>query len=65
MISTPVRKEAWAVWYKTIGEYLSIPPEHMLFCGMALGYRDPAAPINRLRTERAELEEFVIWRGFD
>jgi len=46
-------QEAWAVWYKTIREYLSIPPEHMLFCGMALGYRDPAAPINRLRTERA------------
>jgi len=35
----------------------------MLFCGMALGYRDEAAPINRLRTDRAELDEFAMFRG--
>jgi nitroreductase len=52
-------QEAWAVWYKTIGELFEIPPEHMLFCGMALGYRDPDAPVNRLRSERAPLAEFT------
>jgi hypothetical protein len=36
----------------------------MFFCGMALGYRDENAPINRLRTERAVLEEFATLRGF-
>jgi nitroreductase len=57
-------QEAWAVWYQTVGNYLGIPPAHMLFCGMALGFRDPAARINQLRTARAPLEEFVTWRGF-
>ena len=52
-------QEAWAVWYRTIGELFEIPAEHMLFCGMALGYRDPDAPVNRLRSERAPLTEFA------
>jgi len=58
-------QEAWAAWHKTVGESLQLPPEHMLFCGMALGYRDEDAPINLWRTERAPLEEFATLRGFD
>jgi nitroreductase len=57
-------QEAWAVWHKTVGEFLELAPEHMLFCGMALGYRDESAPINSLRTDRAALEEFAVLRGF-
>jgi len=56
-------QEAWAVWHKTVEAYLGIPPHLMFFCGMALGYRDDAAPINRLRTDRAPLEEFAVLRG--
>jgi nitroreductase len=56
-------QEAWAAWHKSIGEFFSMPPNLMLFCGMALGYRDEAAPINTLRTERASLSEFVSFRG--
>ncbi len=54
-------QEAWAAWHKTLGEFLRLPPELMLFCGIAVGYRDEAAPINQLRTERAPLQEFVTW----
>lgn len=56
-------QEAWSLWYRTLGEFLRFPPELMLFCGLALGYRDEAAPINRLRTDRAPLNEFVSFRG--
>lgn len=56
-------QEAWAIWHKTLGEYLDIPPELMLFCGMAVGYIDPAAPINSLRSEREPLEAFVKFKG--
>jgi len=56
-------QEAWAIWYKTVGEFLSIPPELMLFCGMGIGYGDPQAPINSLRSERAPLDSFVTFRG--
>jgi nitroreductase len=57
-------QEAWSVWYRTVGEFLKLPPELMLFSGMALGYRDDAAPINSLATERAPLTEFAELRGF-
>lgn len=56
-------QESWAVWHKTIEANLQLPSNLMLFCGMALGYRDDAAPINRLRTDRAELDEFAVIRG--
>jgi nitroreductase len=57
-------QEAWSVWHRTVAEFLALPPELMLFSGMALGYRDEAAPINRLRTDRAPLEEIAQLRGF-
>ena len=56
-------QEAWSYWPKSVGEFLSIPDELMLFCGMALGYKDEAHPINGWRTERAPLREFVQWHG--
>ena len=54
-------QEAWAAWHRTVAQFLGLPSEHMLFCGMALGFRDETAPINRLRTERAPLEEFATF----
>ena len=56
-------QEAWAIWHKTVGEYLSIPAELMLFCGMGIGFIDGAHPINRLRTDRAPLDEFATLVG--
>ncbi|HSZ73792.1 MAG TPA: nitroreductase [Rhizomicrobium sp.] len=55
-------QEAWAVWHNIIREYLNVPQNEMIFCGMAVGYADEAAPVNTLITERAALEEFAIIR---
>jgi nitroreductase len=57
-------QEAWAVWHRTVSEFLKLPTEQMLFCGMALGWRDESASINTLRTDRAPLEAFATLRGF-
>jgi nitroreductase len=57
-------QEAWSHWASTVGEFLRLPPELMLFSGMALGHRDDSHPINRLRTGRALLGEFASLRGF-
>lgn len=57
-------QEAWAIWPKTIAEFVNMPPELMLFCGMGLGYMDETAPINGLRTDRAPLEEWASFSGF-
>lgn len=57
-------QEAWSHWAGTVREFVALPPELMLFSGMALGYRDEDHPINRLRTARATLDEFATLRGF-
>lgn len=57
-------QEAWSAWHRTVGEFLRVPAELMLFAGLALGYRDEEASINRLRTARATLEEIATLRGF-
>jgi nitroreductase len=56
--------EAWTHWHKTVSTYLDLPNEQMLFCGMALGYADPAAPINQWRAPRADVDSFAIFSGF-
>jgi len=54
-------QEAWANHSRAIKEYLGIPDDHILFCGVSIGYEDADAAINQLRTERAELEEFTTF----
>jgi len=56
-------QEAWSLYPQTVGSFLQLPPERMLFCGMAIGYRNPDSPVNRLVTRRAPLEEFVRFHG--
>ncbi|SFI00521.1 Nitroreductase [Collimonas sp. OK307] len=58
-------QEAWSVYHQTVREFLQTPPERMLFCGMAIGYADPAAAVNRLQSEREPLEQFARLWGFD
>jgi nitroreductase len=57
-------QEAWTSWHKTVTAFLKLPPEHILFCGIALGYADEAAPINRWRAEREPVEAFATFEGF-
>ena len=56
-------QECWAIYPETIRGFLGTPPERMLFCGMAVGFRDEAAAVNGLVTARAPLEEFASFRG--
>jgi len=54
-------QEAWAVWHGVIRDYLAVPQNEMIFCGMAIGYADDVA-VNSLVSERAPLEEFATIR---
>ena len=56
-------QEAWSVYPETVGKFLGLPQDRLLFCGMAIGYRNPAHPLNDLVTRRAPLEEFARFRG--
>jgi nitroreductase len=57
-------QECWSIYNALVRETTGAPPELMLFCGMAIGYADPDAPVNRLESERAPLDEFATFRGF-
>jgi len=52
-------QECWAFHPQTVGRFLGWPDERMIFCGMAIGRRDPEHPVNRLRSERAPLDEWL------
>jgi nitroreductase len=45
-----------------IKETLNIPEEKQVVIGVAVGYRDPDAPVNQSRSGRAPLNELVKWR---
>ena len=36
----------------------------MIYCGMALGYADMTKPVNTLRSDRAEVDEIAVFKGF-
>ena len=57
-------QEAWALVHETVGAALALPPERMLYCGMALGYADEAHPINGWRTAREPPAAFARFSGF-
>ena len=54
---------AWTPFHRAVAQVLQFAPEEMLVCGMALGYADPAAIENTLRTERAPVTEFATFHA--
>ncbi len=58
-------QEFWSAFPRTLGEFLGLDEHHLLFSGMAMGYRDPDHPINALRTRRDPIEDWCELRGFD
>lgn len=52
-------QEAWCNQADAVAEFVQPPDELMLFCGMAIGYADPDAPVNTLRSDREPLEVFA------
>ncbi|MDP2133679.1 MAG: nitroreductase [Sulfuritalea sp.] len=52
---------AWLDYHRIIAGVLGFGAREQLVCGMSLGWADPAAVENTLATERAALEEFVVF----
>lgn len=58
-------QEIWALYGTYMRELLGIDDDHIFFCGMAIGYRDPEHPINNFEVPRVNLTENVKFIGFD
>lgn len=56
-------QECWAIYPKTIGSFLDLPENHILWTGMSIGYKDPDDPANDLMPKRAPANEWLKVRG--
>jgi nitroreductase len=56
---------ALADYHAIIRAQLGIPEGHTIICGMSIGYEDTSAPANRLRTDRAPVDEFARFIDFE
>jgi nitroreductase len=58
-------QQAWVSFHHTVRRFLNLPDNLMVYSGMALGYEDPAAPINSWRSPREPLDDFATFDGFE
>ena len=54
-------QEAWATRPNAVTSFLQTPDNLMLFCGMAIGYRNPQAPVNTLVSDRMPLDSWATF----
>jgi len=54
-------QEAWAIKQESVTAFVKAPDELMLFCGMAIGYKDDKAKINKLRTQRRSFKDWATF----
>ncbi|MEM9713370.1 MAG: nitroreductase [Actinomycetota bacterium] len=53
-------QESWAMYERAVAEFVGAPlDDEGIFCGMAIGHRDPDAPVNDLRSERMSVDDFA------
>ncbi len=57
-------QEAWAAYAAPVREALQIPDDHIFFCGLAIGYRDPDAAVNGFDVPRVGLDQVIRFEGF-
>lgn len=52
-------QESWAMYERAVAGFVGAPEDERIFCGMAIGRRDPEASVNDLRSERMPVDEFA------
>jgi nitroreductase len=57
-------QEIWAMYGSYMRELLGISDDYIFFCGMAIGHRDPDAPINNFEVSRVPISDAIEFRGF-
>ncbi|MDB3868416.1 nitroreductase [Gammaproteobacteria bacterium] len=52
-------QEAWSMKHDSVSEFVKAEDSDILFCGMAIGYRDESAAVNTLKSQRRPLKEWA------
>ncbi|MDC3144124.1 nitroreductase [Pelagibacteraceae bacterium] len=54
-------QESWSLKQNCVKEFLKVPDEYLLFCGMAIGYADKNSKINKLQTSRRPIDDWATF----
>ena len=54
-------QEAWSIKNDSVSAFLKASSDEILFCGMAIGYKDETNKINSLTSERRPLNEWATF----
>ena len=52
-------QEAWSMKHDSVSKFVKAEDSDILFCGMAIGYRDENAAVNSLKSKRRPLKEWA------
>ncbi len=52
-------QEAWSIKHESVSKFVKSEDSDMLFCGMAIGFKDDTAKVNSLQSERRPLTEWA------
>ena len=52
-------QEAWSMKHDSVSKFVKAEDSDILFCGIAIGYRDENAAVNSLKSERRPLKEWA------
>jgi nitroreductase len=56
---------AWVPFHSLVRRHTGATADQAFVCGMALGYADPAAPVNTFKPARIAVDEFAHFEGFE
>ena len=54
-------QESWSLKQNCVRTYLDVSENHILFCGMAIGYADKKNKINELSTSRRSIDDWATF----
>ena len=52
-------QEAWSIKNDSVSKFLDAPKDQILFCGMAIGYRNKRSKVNKLNSDRRHPDSWM------
>jgi len=57
-------QESWSSLRAPLKAHFKLAADEMIYCGMAMGFPDPSAAVNTLRSDRIGVDELAEFHGF-
>jgi nitroreductase len=54
-------QEAWSMKHDSVSKFVGASDSEILFCGLAMGYKDKDAKVNQFRSERRPISEWATF----